>query len=264
MVETMEKIKKVLEVIKTLRSENGCMWDRAQTHDSITGELLEESYELIDAINENDNHKIKDELGDVLLQVLMHSQMASEENIFDFNDVCENLSEKLIRRHPHVFDNLNVNDTDEILKNWEKIKVTEKGYTDRKSAIDGIPKSFTALMKAYKIGKKAAKVGFDWPVVDGAIEKLDEEIIEFKEAIATKDSKHIEEELGDVLFSICNIARKLDIQPEYTLNKTVDKFYNRFTLMEEEIKKDNKNINDLTLEEMDKYWKKIKLKIKEE
>ena len=254
-----KKIQKAIDVVAKLRAPDGCPWDRQQTHESMKNELLEETYELIDAINQKDDYKIKDELGDVFMQVLMHAQIAGEENKFDLGDVAEQLSSKLIRRHPHVFGDVTVENTDQVIDNWEKIKVTEKGYTDRKSAVDGIPESFTALMKAYKIGKKAVKVGFDWSSTEGAVEKLDEEIGELKEAIKNgHDEKHIEEELGDVLFCVCNVARKLKIQPEVALNNTVDKFYNRFTLMEKMINEDGKNMKEMSLDEMDVYWDKAK------
>lgn len=254
-----ERIQKAIDVVAKLRAPDGCPWDRQQTHESMKNELLEETYELIDAINQKDDYKIKDELGDVFMQVLMHAQIAREENKFDLGDVAEQLSSKLIRRHPHVFGDVTVENTDQVIDNWEKIKVTEKGYTDRKSAVDGIPESFTALMKAYKIGKKAVKVGFDWSSTEGAVEKLDEEIGELKEAIKKgHDEKHIEEELGDVLFCVCNVARKLKIQPEVALNHTVDKFYNRFTLMEKMINEEGKNMKEMSLDEMDVYWDKAK------
>lgn len=254
-----KKIQKAIDVVAKLRAPDGCPWDRQQTHESIRCELLEETYELIDAINQKDDYKIKDELGDVFMQVLMHAQIASEENKFDIGDVAEQLSSKLIRRHPHVFGNVSVENTDQVIDNWEKIKVTEKGYTDRRSIVDGIPESFTALMKAYKIGKKAVKAGFDWDNIQGALDKLDEEIGELKEAIKNgDDEKHLEEELGDVLFCVCNVSRKLKIQPEAALNQTVDKFYRRFVLMEKMIGEDGRNMKEMTLEEMDKYWDRAK------
>lgn len=254
-----EKIQKAIDVVAKLRAPDGCPWDRQQTHESIRCELLEETYELIDAINQKDDYKIKDELGDVFMQVLMHAQIASERDAFDLGDVAEQLSSKLIRRHPHVFGNVSVENTDQVIDNWEKIKVTEKGYTDRKSIVDGIPESFTALMKAYKIGKKAVKAGFDWDNIQGALDKLDEEIGELKEAIKNgDDEKHLEEELGDVLFCVCNVSRKLKIQPEAALNQTVDKFYRRFVLMEKMIGEDGKNMKEMPLEEMDKYWDRAK------
>lgn len=254
-----DRIQKAIDVVAKLRAPDGCPWDRQQTHESMKNELLEETYELIDAINQKDDYKIKDELGDVFMQVLMHAQIAGEEKKFDLGDVAEQLSSKLIRRHPHVFGSVTVENTDQVIDNWEKIKVTEKGYTDRKSAVDGIPESFTALMKAYKIGKKAVKVGFDWSSTEGAVEKLDEEIGELKEAIKNAhDEKHIEEELGDVLFCVCNVARKLKIQPEVALNNTVNKFYDRFTLMEKMINEDGKNMKEMSLDEMDVYWDKAK------
>lgn len=254
-----KKIEKVIEVVAKLRAPDGCPWDREQTHESIKNELLEETYELIDAIESDDDYKLKDELGDVLMQVLMHAQMAKEEGKFDIGDVSEQLSSKLIRRHPHVFGNTVVDGTGQVIDNWEKIKVTEKGYTDRKSAIDGIAPSFTALMKAYKIGKKAARVGFDWDDPYGCFDKLNEEVGELREAVENNHSEeHIEEELGDVLFCVCNIARKLKIQPEVALNKTVNKFYDRFTKMEEMIKSDNKDMKEMSLDEMDVYWDKVK------
>ncbi|MBZ4683814.1 MAG: tetrapyrrole methylase family protein / MazG family protein [Fusobacteriaceae bacterium] len=247
----MNKFQELIEIMKKLRKE--CPWDREQTLDSLKPYLLEESYELIDAIDKRDYNELKSELGDLLLQVVFQSEIMEEENRFNIDDVIEKLNEKLIRRHPHVFKDVEVENSDEVLKNWEEIKKKEKEHLDRVSALDGIPNSLPPLLRATKLQKKAKKVGFDFEKIDDVVKKLDEEILEFKEAIKNKDNKNLEEELGDIVFTLVNISRFLKIDISNALIKTNRKFEERFRFVEE-----NLDLKNSTLEEMDKMWEKSK------
>ncbi len=243
-------IERLIEIIAILRSENGCKWDREQTHASLKRNMLEEAYEAVDAIDDNDFKHIKEELGDVLLQVVLHSQIAKEENVFDIEDVAKGISEKLIHRHPHVFGNVKVNSTDEILDNWEKLKQEEKPH--RKSIMDGISRSQSALMSTQKISKKAVNVGFEWPDEQALYDCVLSEIKEFKEA---KTAENKEEELGDILFAIVNLARWNKIDAEQALLKANKKFIKRFRTMESI---SDKPLEQLSLEEWDKLWNEAK------
>ncbi|MGN0192638.1 MAG: nucleoside triphosphate pyrophosphohydrolase [Candidatus Gastranaerophilaceae bacterium] len=240
----------LIATIATLRSENGCAWDREQTHASLRPNMIEEAYEAIDAINENNPAHLREELGDVLLQVLLHSQIAAEEGDFDIEDVAKELDEKLIRRHPHVFGTVKVNGTDDILTNWDKIKKIEK--PERTSVLSGITKSQSALMSAQKISKKAVKVGFEWETDDQLDECILSEFREFKEA-KTKEEK--EEEFGDILFATVNLARRNKIDAEQALIKANTKFVKRFQKME---KLAEKPLEELTSDEWDALWKRAK------
>lgn len=253
----MEEFSRFKDIIKTLRGPNGCQWDKEQDFDSIKPYLLEETYEVIEAIMDRNYNELKEELGDLLCQVVFLSQLADEENHFELKDVVKGISEKMINRHPHVFGDLDTKDTQQILKNWEKIKSEEK--KERKSKLDGIPKTLPALARAFKTQEKAARVGFDWPDIKGPIEKLEEEVNEFKMACENNDKKEIlEEEMGDILFSMVNITRFLSIDPESALQRSISKFITRFQFIEAELKKDDKKIEESTLEEMDTLWQKAK------
>lgn len=248
-----ENLEKLIETVRILRSENGCQWDREQTHSSLKPNMLEEAYEAVDAIDNNDMKHLKEELGDVLLQVLLHSQIASEEGSFNLDDVSKELNEKLIRRHPHVFGDTEVNSTKEILENWEKIKKEEKSH--RKSIMDGISKSQSALMSAQKISKKAVKVGFEWPCEKTLYECVFSEIKEFEEACREKEFEDREEELGDLLFAVVNLARWNKIDAEQALLKANKKFITRFKKMEEMAQKP---LEEYSFEEYDRLWKQAK------
>lgn len=252
-------IDRLVDIIAQLRAENGCPWDREQTHETLKRNILEESYELIDAINDNNKNSIKEELGDVLLQVIFHSQIAKENKDFDIDDVAKNISDKLIRRHPHVFGDTKVSGTDEVLKNWDEIKKTE--YKNRTSALDGVVKSQPALMSAQQISKKAVKVGFEWPDYDTLKKCLNSEIDEFEEARAEGNQNHMEEEFGDILFALVNVARWNKIDAEQALLKANSKFKKRFKKMEELA---DKNLKEHTLDEFDSLWKKAKKKLSTE
>ncbi len=243
-------LERLIEIISILRSENGCKWDREQTHASLKRNMIEEAYEAVDAIDDYDFAEMLEELGDVLLQVVLHSQIAKEENKFDIEDVAKEISDKLVHRHPHVFGDIKVTSTDEILDNWEKLKKEEK--PERTSIMDGISKSQAALMSAQKISKKAVKVGFEWPDENSLYDCVMSEIQEFKEA-KTKEEK--EEELGDLLFAVVNLARWNKIDAEQALLKANKKFISRFREME---KNTDKDLEQLSFEEWDNLWKKAK------
>lgn len=248
-----KNLDELIETVKILRSENGCQWDREQTHKSLKPNMLEEAYEAVDAIDNNDMKHLKEELGDVLLQVLLHSQIADEEKAFNIEDVAKEIKEKLIRRHPHVFGEVNVNSVGEIIDNWEKIKKGEKPH--RTSIMDGISKSQSALMSAQKISKKAVKVGFEWDCEKTLYECVYSEIEEFQNACKHSDREHIEEEMGDILFAMVNLARWNKIDAEQALLKANKKFIKRFKKMEELAVKP---LEEHTFEEFDTLWQQAK------
>lgn len=243
-------LERLIEIIDILRSENGCKWDREQTHTTLRKNMLEEAYEAVDAIDDNDMKHLQEELGDVLLQVVLHAQIAKEEKSFDIEDVAKQISDKLIHRHPHVFGDVKVDSTQEILDNWEKLKKEEKPH--RTSIMDGISRAQAALMSAQKISKKAVNVGFEWPNEDSLYDCVLSEIKEFKEA-KTQDEK--EDELGDILFAVVNLARWNKIDAEQALLRANKKFISRFRAME---KLADKDLETLSLEEWDNLWKQAK------
>ena len=245
----MNYLDELIKTIEILRSPQGCQWDREQTHQSIRQNMLEEAYEAAEAIDENNPEHIKEELGDVLLQVVLQSQIAKDNNEFDIQDVARALNEKLIHRHPHVFGKIKTNDTKTILENWEKLKLEEK--KDRKRTLDGIPK-LPALLKAMKISKKAVRAGFEWQNYEQLLECFYSEIKEFQQA-STPEEK--EDEFGDILFALVNVARWNKIDPEVALSKANAKFTKRFNKLEELC---DKPLNELTFEEYDSLWKKAK------
>lgn len=249
------------EIVGTLRGPNGCDWDKQQTHETLRTYLIEEAYELIDAIDHQDDEGIVEELGDVLLQVMLHSQIGEESGYFSIEDVIKGITEKMIRRHPHVFSHAHVDSIDDINQNWEMIKREEKGE-QRTSLLDGIPKSLPSLSKAYSMQKKAAKVGFDWDEVHDIWLKIEEELQEVKEAVQGQDMLGLEKEIGDSFFALVNLARYYKINPEVALNLTNKKFISRFRYIEEQLEKNQKNILETSLEEMDEYWEKAKRKEK--
>jgi len=243
-------LERLIDIVKTLRSENGCQWDREQTHYSLKKNMLEEAYEAVDAIDDNDMKHLKEELGDVLLQVVLHSQIASEEKSFDIDEVSKGIADKLVRRHPHVFGDTKVNSTQEILDNWDKIKQVEKPH--RTSAMDGVSKSQAALLSAQEISKKAVKIGFEWPSLDSLYACIKSEFKEFEEA---KTRQEQEEELGDILFSVVNLARWHKINAEEVLLKANKKFIKRFRKMEE---LSTKKLEEYSFDEFDNLWKQAK------
>lgn len=249
----MENLKNLIETIRILRSPEGCEWDRAQTHKTLRPNMLEEAYEAVDAIDSNDLYNLKEELGDVLLQVLLHAQIADDNGEFNIEDVAKGLNDKLIHRHPHVFGNVKVENTQDIIDNWDKLKKEEK--KDRKSAMDGISKAQSALMSAQKISKRAVKTGFEWPDEKSLYECIFSEFDEFKEAVEENDKEHMEEEFGDILFAVVNLARWHKIDAEQALLKSNKKFMKRFRKMEELAEKP---LEQYSFEEFDNLWKTSK------
>lgn len=249
------KFSELLNVMKKLRKE--CPWDREQTHESIKSATLEESYEVLESIDNKNYEELKNELGDLLLHIVFHSVIAEEDNEFTIDDVIETIIEKLIRRHPHIFGDVKVNSTDDITRNWESIKLAE----GRNSVLEGVPKNLPELHKSFRIQEKVSKVGFDWRDKNLVWDKVIEEIGELKNAEMKNNPDEIEEELGDLFFSLVNYSRFLKINPENALRRTNIKFTKRFQFIESEIKKSGKSITESTLEEMDKYWELSKKNI---
>lgn len=248
------EMERLIEIIAALRGENGCQWDREQTHKSLRPNMLEEAYEAVDAINSENKDHIKEELGDVLLQVILHSQIAKDEKEFDIEDVAKCIADKLVHRHPHVFGDLKVESTKEILDNWDKLKKEEK--PERTSAMDGITKGQSALISALKISKKAVKKGFEWPNLQSLYDCITSE---FEEFVSAKSQEEKEEEFGDILFALVNLARWKKIDPEQALLMANDKFIKRFKKMEELAQKP---LEEYSFEEYDTLWKKAKESLK--
>lgn len=248
----------LLDIMEILRGKNGCPWDRKQDHKSLKKCLIEECYEVVEAIDNEDEENLVEELGDVLLQVVFHSQIGKEEGKFNINDVVKGICNKLINRHPHVFGKLEVNNCEEVLKNWESIKKEEKGFKTYTEELEHVPKSFPALMRAEKVQKKASKVGFDWKDIKPVLEKVIEELNEVKQVYKSQHKEKIIEEVGDLIFSTVNIARFLDIDPEYALNYTIDKFIARFDYIEGKGIETDKKITEMSLQEMDTFWEMSK------
>lgn len=248
----------LIQIMNILRSPGGCSWDMEQTHKSIRRDLLEEAYETADAIDNDDKVALCEELGDLLLQVVFHSNIAEKTGEFTFDDVVDGISKKLILRHPHVFGDVSVNNTAEILDNWDAIKKLEKHQESYTETLESVPRAFPALLRAAKVQKRASKAGFDWDSIDGTLLKLEEEISELKEALKNRDSNAIDEEFGDLLFSVVNVSRFLKVDPEFSLSKSTDKFINRFALVEEECIKQGRDMKDMTLAELDEIWDRIK------
>lgn len=246
----------VMRIIRRLRAPNGCPWDREQTHVSLKNALLEESYELIDAIDEDDDHHICEEMGDVLLQFALHAAIAEEQSAFTARDACTDLVEKLIYRHPHVFGSIRVSGSDEVLKNWDALKMAQRKQTTQTEVLKSVPKSFPALLRSRKVQKKAADVGFDWKSANDAYYKIAEETEELRQAMEQKSN--IEEELGDLLFAVVNVARLLKLEPEFLLMQATDKFINRFEQMEQLALMQGHVLNELSFLEQDKLWDEAK------
>lgn len=241
-----------------LRAPDGCPWDREQTHDSIKGCLLEEAHEFLEAIDLKDDHGMAEELGDLLLQVVFHAQIAAEEKRFTLDEVIHEIAAKLVRRHPHVFGEVEVANSSEVVRNWEAIKNTEKGKEDRKSRMDGVPAGFPALLRAHKIQSRAAKDGFDWPDAAPVWEKIAEEEDELHEAIASGDAKHIQEEFGDLLFACVNLGRKLGIDSEAALLSATHKFETRYRHMEDQAGAQGQTLAGQSLDALEMLWVEAK------
>jgi len=251
-----ELLKELVDIMRLLRSDKGCPWDRVQTHSSLKASLIEETYEVIEAIDEEDFARLREELGDLLLQIVFHAQIASEEGKFNICDVVEGICAKMRHRHPHVFGDATVKDAEEVLARWHEMKAAEKGSAS--SVLAGIPKSLPALLRAWRVQRRASKVGFDWENAGDVLKKVREEFRELESAVAAGDREGAAGEIGDLLFSIVNLARFLDVEPEEALQCTVDKFIRRFQYIEKALKAEGKSLKHATLEEMDKLWEESK------
>ena len=251
-------VEDLLRIVEILRAPGGCPWDAEQTHESIRKDFIEETYEVIEAINKNSPEMLREELGDVLLQVVFHTLIETEKGSFTFSDVTDEICKKLIVRHPHVFGDVNVSSTAEVLTNWDAIKMGTKKQNTVAEAIYSIPRELPALMRADKVQKKAAKAGFDWPDVTGAFEKITEEAKEVDEAIEHGNETEVLDEIGDLLFAVVNVARKTGVDPEEALTRATDKFSRRFELSEKMAADDGVEMKTAALEKLDEYWEKAK------
>jgi len=248
----------LIQLVTVLRAPNGCPWDREQTHESIKKNFIEETYEVIEAINKKDAEGLKEELGDILLQVALHSEMERERGTFDFNDVANDICRKLVIRHPHVFGDVVAENEQQALNSWDNIKLKTKGIKNQSESMARVPRELPALMRAQKIQSKAAKAGFDWEDAAGAFDKLFEEINELKIALEQASQKDIEDEFGDVLFSCVNISRFLNLDCEEALTAATDKFMNRYALVERLARDNGMDMKNSSIEELDRLWESAK------
>jgi len=261
----MTNFERLLEIIAILRSQNGCPWDKEQTHQSLKPYIIEEAYEVLEAIEAFDDNKLAEELGDLLSQIAMHAQLANERGVFDIEDVCGKIVNKLIERHPHVFSQEYIAQhgelsSKEVLHNWEQIKLN-KSNDKNYSVLQGVPNALPALLKAFRVQEKVGRYGFDWKKPEDVIEKVKEEIAEFEEALGSGEKTKQEHELGDLLFSLVNLARHLKMQPEEALNGTIRRFKKRFQYIEDKLRERGKSLNEASLEEMDRIWDEAKVAI---
>ncbi len=257
---TYEEFARLVALMARLRSPGGCPWDRAQSRDDLKPYLVEETYEVLDAIDSRDPAKLREELGDLLLQVVFHARIAEEEGAFTIEDVARAINEKLVRRHPHVFGDAEASTPGEVLQNWEAIKMEEKRENGREdpSALDGVPRALPALLKAYRLGQKAARVGFDWEERRQVEAKVEEEWRELREAVAQGKKEEVREEMGDFLFALTNLCRFLEVDPEDALQGANAKFIRRFRALERTAKEEGREIHGMTLQEMDALWERVK------
>ena len=249
---------RLLGIMRKLRGPDGCPWDREQTLDSLKSNLIEETYEVIDAIESGDRAELRGELGDLLLQVVFQAQICEEAGEFNFDDVVNGIADKLVRRHPHVFGDAQADTSGEVLRNWEKIKKTEKDAETPRSLVEGIPRHLPALAKANLVQKRVARAGFEWDEVSGVVDKLDEELAEVKEAMTQKDAAAIREELGDLMFSVVNLSRYLGHEPEELLNENVAKFMRRFQCLENRLHTEGRELENCSLEDLEAVWNAVK------
>lgn len=256
----MTNLKKLVDIMSALRRDKGCPWDKEQTRDSLKPFLLEETYEVLEALDEGNPEKIKEELGDLLFQIVFHCQLAREKKEFDISDVIDEISRKMLNRHPHVFGKTKFKSKEHFRKYWEEEKKREG--KKRESILEGVPKALPSLLRAHKLQKKAARVGFDWEKTADVFKKLDEELKEFRKALKKKKQSEIEDELGDIFFMLVNISRFVGVNPEDALRKTISKFISRFRYIEMKAADKRKNLSDMTLKQMDKLWDEAKDKEK--
>jgi MazG family protein len=249
---------RLVSIVARLRAPGGCPWDREQTNRSILSCLLDEAYEFFEAVDENDPAKMREELGDLLLQIVLHSQIAAEGGAFDIEAVSKEIGDKLVRRHPHVFGDAEASTSKEVIRNWERIKKAEYGEGRRKYMTDDIPEALPALFRAEKMQRRVAQVGFDWSEVSPALDKVEEEFGEFREALLSGDDAHAEEEFGDILFALVNVGRHSKISAETALRAATKKFAKRFMYIEDKFREIGKDMREATLDEMDAYWEESK------
>lgn len=247
---------RLCQIVARLRAPGGCPWDREQTHESILPQLVEETYELVEAIRNNDTANFREELGDLLLHIVMQAEIAREAGRFDVNDVLREISDKLVRRHPHVFDRSDARDTGAVLRQWEQIKRAEK--KSDKHYLGGLPQALPALVRAQKAQAKVARVNFDWTDLGDVVAKVDEELGEAKSAIASEDQREIKDEIGDLLFAVVNLARKCNLDAESALQSATDKFATRFNRLEDVLQAEGKKLGEVGLEELDRIWNRVK------
>jgi tetrapyrrole methylase family protein/MazG family protein len=249
---------KLIKIVEKLRSPEGCPWDREQTRETLKPFLIEELYEFLDTLDEDNPEGMKEELGDLLFQIVLQAQLSKEEGLFDINDVINNITQKMLKRHPHVFGEKDLKTSEEVLSWWKEHKKIEG--KERESLMDEVPKTLPALLRAYRIQTKASEIGFDWENVRDVFKKLDEEIKELKNALNRKDKKEIEDEIGDIFFVLTRISSFVGVNPEDALRKTVNKFIQRFKYMEKKASEQGKRLSDMSLEEMDILWNEAKEK----
>ena len=261
MTEKKYTFQELVDIMELLRSEKGCPWDREQDHETLKKYLIEETYEVLEALDSRDKRKSADELGDLLLQIVFHAQIGKENGTFDITDVISMICQKMIDRHPHVFGTVKADTPDQVVDNWEEIKKKEKGLISHTQVLRDVSAYLPALMRSYKVQQKAAKVGFDWDDVSGAFDKVKEETREIEEVYNSKNMGKIEEEIGDLLFAVVNVARFFKVNPEIALTQTIEKFMNRFEYIEENSARFNKNMEEMTLDEMDLLWNEAKTHI---
>ena len=257
--EDLSKFTSLREIIARLRAPDGCPWDRKQTHSSLREYLLEETYEALEALDAGNNSELCQELGDILLQIMLHSQIAAENKEFALEDVIRNINLKLIRRHPHVFGDVQVKDADEVVQNWEAIKKKER--QSQVSMLDSVPKQMPALAYSQDIQRRAAQIGFDWENIDGVIDKLTEEVQEFKQSVNLEEKT---DEFGDLFFTLVNVARRMGVEPESALRGANRKFYKRFSYMEKLCRERGQDLGKLSFDEQNKLWDEAKIGVKEE
>ncbi|MGD8237986.1 MAG: nucleoside triphosphate pyrophosphohydrolase [Armatimonadota bacterium] len=254
----MTAVEKLVRAMARLRGPAGCPWDREQTHKSLKRQLLEETYELLEAIDSDDPTKIANELGDLLLHVVFHSQLAAERGDFDLEAVADRIVAKLVHRHPHVFGDTTVRDSDEVLQNWEQLKAEEPEAGDRTSVLDGVPRTLPALMRAAEMQKRAARVGFDWEDATGPLAKVEEELGELRAARADGGQAGLADEIGDLLFAVVNVSRFCGLDPEEALRGAIDKFCRRFERIEQSARRSGRSLQEMSLQEMDAIWEEGK------
>ncbi len=252
-----ERFARLVEIMEHLRGPDGCPWDRKQTRESLKPYIIEETYEVLEAMDEAPE-VLKDELGDLLFQILFHAELSREAGDFDIADVLFNITEKMVRRHPHIFGSADAETPEDVILHWEEIKLMEQGVKAKGSVLDGVPKALPGLLRAWRLQEKASRVGFDWGMLGPVLEKVEEEWHEMKARAAEGDHEKVEEELGDLLFSLVNVARFLDLNPEEALRRTVSKFISRFHYIERTAAEEGRSLKDMSLEEMDALWEDAK------